>query len=596
MAFFKKYWLIIWWLLLVIAGLFTQWTTLRLTDSTIYDTKNNLTQHGYANFWSNGQETYRYALDLQLQWSTTRVFQLYPNDCIVSLSINNIPYKFPSSANLCDTWFGVTVYGANYLQKGYNNITVEIKQQWKGNSFVLKLFLQDYFRQLSIVLLLIGCALILLHFYLQLLKTVPKIHKLTILFAVLLTYVLGSWYIYGIDYFQRTHDLIGHLDHMRVVMRGDWLPRANLCWECYHPPLFYWITTLSHQLAGLFARLDPMEFVRIVTYSLFHVGIFFGVAFFLRVFYTSDKPLFRFSLFLFLLRPTNFIYGGRIMNDVWFYAFSFATIYYSYCLFQDPTNRKYLRSVLISFGLGLLTKSNSIIWLPLVLSPFIVHYISSTSLRHHRQDLKKQYMLLLPWILIIVLIVGSINLLKDNSGVVGNADRLTNELSVKHITRDRTFFHFDYTKFIHNTSTYTFNDSGERGLFRNFLAKTMITWEMDVTQLKNVTVFPYLHFVFIILSLYATYYVLTSKKDQLFFVAGFAFPLIAMIIFRIKYPFGSSMHYRYIFPHLLFFIYFTVLGLRSISTKNINLLNVFYILCIVAFLILSLVFSIPPYF
>gem|GEM_PF-5757791 len=119
---------------------------------------------------------------------------------------------------------------------------------------------------------------------------------------------------------------------------------------------------------------------------------------------------------------------------------------------------------------------------------------------------------------------------------------------------------------------------------------------MDVTQLKNVTVFPYLHFVFIILSLYATYYVLTSKKDQLFFVAGFAFPLIAMIIFRIKYPFGSSMHYRYIFPHLLFFIYFTVLGLRSISTKNINLLNVFYILCIVAFLILSLVFSIPPYF
>gem|GEM_PF-4579794 len=57
------------------------------------------------------------------------MFQLYPNDCIVSLSINNIPYKFPSSANLCDTWFGVTVYGANYLQKGYNNITVEIKQQ-----------------------------------------------------------------------------------------------------------------------------------------------------------------------------------------------------------------------------------------------------------------------------------------------------------------------------------------------------------------------------------------------------------------------------------------------------------------------------------
>ena len=119
---------------------------------------------------------------------------------------------------------------------------------------------------------------------------------------------------------------------------------------------------------------------------------------------------------------------------------------------------------------------------------------------------------------------------------------------------------------------------------------------MDVTQLKNVIIFPYVHFVFVVLSLCAIYYLVTSGKDQLFFVAGFVFPVVAMMLFRIKYPFGSSMHYRYIFPHLLFFIYFVALGLKNITLKNINLLQLFYIASILGFVLLSLVFSIPPYF
>ncbi len=593
---FKKYLLIRLWLFFILAGLLVQWLTLRVTNSSIYDNNNVLTQKGYSNFRSNSQDSYSYIIDLKVNASTNRTLQVYPNDCILSLEINNVDYIFDANTNTCDTWFGVTMKLNNYLKLWSNTLNFKIKQNGKGNTFVIKPSIHDFIRQISICSLLIGFFCVLLYLYKKHFTFSSPRASIVFFALIAAAYFLWSRYIYGIDYFQWTHDLIGHLDHLRVILRGDWLPRANLCRECYHPPLFYWAMAICHEIAHWFSWIDPMEFVRVVTYFLFHLGIVFAVRLLYHIFYKTNAFAFWLSLLLLLFRPTNFIYGGRVMNDVGFYATSFFFLYFAYQFYNNIYSKRYLVYALFAFWVGLLTKSNTIIWLPLIGLPFAIHYFSSTSIREHVSSLRKQYTVLGIWLLIIIWSLTLVNILKSNAGIVGNADRLTNELSVKHIPLQKTFLDFNYHKFIYNTSTYTFNDSGERGLFWNFLAKTMITWEMDVTQSKNTLLFPYIHFLFLFLAITAIYYFFKSRKEQLFFVMGFVIPLIAMMLFRVQYPFGSSMHYRYIFPHLLFFIYFLVQGLSYEKLRDLEIFSVIRFAVIVVFLLLSIVFSVPPYF
>lgn len=67
--------------------------------------------------------------------------------------------------------------------------------------------------------------------------------KFLFFFPVIIWLIIVGFYFNRTPYFQRTHDIDGHIEHTRIIAKEHRLAKPHEGWETYHPPLYFFINS-----------------------------------------------------------------------------------------------------------------------------------------------------------------------------------------------------------------------------------------------------------------------------------------------------------------------------------------------------------------
>ncbi len=81
--------------------------------------------------------------------------------------------------------------------------------------------------------------------------------------------IVGTFLYFESTGFQdRTHDLDGHLDYLRFVLKNFSVPNAQSCWECSQAPLYYFLMAPIVKLTNIFSNEGENEW-RVLSFCSF---------------------------------------------------------------------------------------------------------------------------------------------------------------------------------------------------------------------------------------------------------------------------------------------------------------------------------------
>ncbi len=180
--------------------------------------------------------------------------------------------------------------------------------------------------------------------------------------------------------------------------------------------------------------------------------------------------------------------------------------------------------------------------------------------------------------------------------IIDNMDRINTGNSVAQYSLVTAFTTFSVDQYIHSKDMWTSKDNIETKSFRGFLSKSMILWEFVPIQTKNILIVEYLMMSsFALICIVLVSLVLFRKKNIFLFVWRIT-PIVAMMANRAVNKYWSAMHYRLILPHIIFTSLVICTALWYYNHKYKWIFYRLSITCIILFVLLSFIYSIPPYF
>lgn len=599
------WWVFLFWLWLYLPSFFGNFITGRIENSPWVIEKPD-----YRFFRSNDPDLkYTYILNVPIEKTTTRSFQVFPNDCIESLTINGVPYE-GLEWDLCNAWVGIRLKDLHkYLKLGDNEFIFKVNQIGSSRSFFLKPSIDDPIRMMSFILLGLWFLFILWNSFSDYFIFNSQKKKIILFSLLSASFLLWLTYMIHEDFFRYTHDLTGHLDYLKLLLRWSWIPLSWDCWQCYHPNLYYRTWKFVYVFASKLWWAEPFEWVRWFTFLLWNVWLIFALKF-IYLLRKRENPnsYLNFILLssLFLLRTTFFYMWWKIHNETMLDWFIFMALFFwlkSWYAYKDSNPYLISRNLLISvfiLSLWARVKSNSLMRIPVVfmwITSDILRTISPREIifkiRSYRITFVKLVVIL--WIIFIPLVY--ITRYKWIHDIVDNADRLAWWIpySGTWLSKYEVFLRMDIPKFLTQPDIWVDSDH-----FFSFISKTMIIWETNFTQ-KNLYIYTYLLaiWLFLLLLSFITIAVLMIGSNYSFFALWLFLPYIVMILMRMRYDLAPIMHFRYILPSVLFMhigIFFLLNILEKWKGIYRRLLLYFLYAIISAFVILSVYYSIPPYF
>ncbi len=167
---------------------------------------------------------------------------------------------------------------------------------------------------------------------------------------------------------ERNYDTGAQIFYIDYIANNYKLPVSNACWVCHHPPLFYISGAIVKKLS-VFLDFLPETALQIHSLILFLVFLVFSLLTIRLFFRKAWKLNFAFSIVAFW--PYSIVNSVRIHNDVLFYTFSSAFLYYLLLWHQKKTKSGLFYSCIFA-GLGILTKTNGAIALAVILTIFSI--------------------------------------------------------------------------------------------------------------------------------------------------------------------------------------------------------------------------------
>lgn len=601
-----QFWLGIAWVALFILGLCIPVLFWWYISGSIYNAQDELEKSDYRFFWSNWKGEYTYIIEVPIHLTTNRILHLFPNDCIKSVYVNHKEITW-LSGDLCNYRDWVVLDTRGYLQKGKNIIQVKIIETSWSRAFTLKPSIYDPVRMFNFLVLGLGLLFLLYYLFWHWFRFANK--KQTYRFAAIVLWMYVIWLLFFIksDYFQWSFDQSGHLDYLKLLLRWEFMPLSDACWQCYHPNIYYWFAEIIYKFGQLTARADPFELLRRITYCFWWIGIAYGFKTLYELFIVKKGSYLAFALAcsIFAFWPLNFYFGARISNEVIQHLLSYMSIYfglrarYAYQDEDDSALKKYSWMGIMICVAWLYIKTNSVVRLPIAWLGLIA--------RLFRDGWRGIWKLLLAWkwyfislfVINVILITGVIVMAKAKwvQGVVDNIDRINAWNSVAHVTSYEAFSTFHIVPFVTTSDMRKAPDDSERRSFRNFMTKTAILGEFGINKPKNLFFLSiYLISVLgVLVCMLYRFFVSTSR--ELFSIVWFFIPILAMMINRVLNPYASAMHYRFILPQIIFISYFSIYRLiEKKSLSEYKIIDYLQLIFITVFVVLSIAFSVPPYF
>lgn len=172
-----------------------------------------------------------------------------------------------------------------------------------------------------------------------------------------------------------------HFEPVFKIMATNTIPSKEACWQCYQPPVFYWISAMIGKVAlavgvTFFQLLKLFQFISCF-YGILTVGIIYLI---LRKLPLSDfSRLIAFGTVCFL--PRHIYMSAMNSNDTISYLFVALSIYLLLIAIERKLSLKILLAVSIVISITLFTKYTSYVVLPIVVIVFaaLFHKLPGTA-------------------------------------------------------------------------------------------------------------------------------------------------------------------------------------------------------------------------
>ena len=414
---------------------------------------------------------------------------------------------------------------------------------------------------------------------LKFLKT--NFHILVIVGSLLLM----LYYVSYTKFDLRTHDISGHLDYIKYLVDNKSIPKSDSCWQCYHPPLYYFVASLLYSTLNSI-KLNADQGLQYLSVLFSVVFVIFSYKTFTLVF-KSRKPIIV-ATALVAFWPSVIMHSARIGNDTLFYML-FSIGYYTITLWWNTKRNLHLLFALIFASLAVLTKSNGIILWAIILL-FVFMRLTFEKRIIHRIIAKL-------WILIPIAITLGLLFVRKlldpsiKSWPVGNIAGLPEMLRVG--TELKNFIYFDLKAFFTISFIDPWYDTGGRQYFWNYLLKSSLFGEFkfDGSPLWLINALQIFLIGFIILFIFqAVRKLIKFQPRYLIHLVAVCMMVLSLIYLRITAPYSPSNDFRYILPVLIPFIAVVVSIIEELIVKNKTVLTLIFSALFAEFCILSINF------
>ncbi len=341
---------------------------------------------------------------------------------------------------------------------------------------------------------------------------------------------------------QYSYDLFeggtGHINYIEYVATNYALPRPDIGWAYYHPPLYYISAAIVYKIAEFTGIRNVYKALQSFSMLYYFGFLIFGLLFLRRV--VPKKPLFYLSAAMLLFWPSGFIHAIRIGNDTAFYLFFMAGLYFSNEWYLSGRIDKLYWATIIA-TLCFITKTNGIVLFGIISLVLLAGLF--------KEDDKLKYLKKTVWIFLIFLAGFSIGrfdnyyyALKDKNkdwifaGLINTTSNVDGRLYVEN--KPLNYLYFDIPVFLNEPYISTRDDKTGRQYFWNFLIKSGFFGEFTfpLNYHRNIAFYMSLTFLFLILNFItgSTIWAFLKLRKSEPVRINYRYPLISSFVFRSK--------------------------------------------------------------
>jgi hypothetical protein len=410
-----------------------------------------------------------------------------------------------------------------------------------------------------------------------------KYEKYILICLVILSLIPKIYFLNNKPYYIQSglYDVPAHISYIKFVAHNYKLPKPIDCWECYQQPLYYILAASVYNSAQLLGVNQEQDLIRILQYFsllIFYLFLVVSILIF-RLMLDLKKAILASSLLLYW--PSTTFHAVRIGNDVLLYLFV-AVALYSLLHWYKKEKRQSLVTSVIFILAGLVTKTNALVMLPVILLSFYLK----------KKSIKKSAIFTFV-LLILITIFGVFNLRhtllgnEQDNWLVGNFGDIKNFVGNSFIN----YTYFDFISYIYYPNISPVSDIGGRQYFWVYLLKTSLFGELLIENPGFGYLAKIISLMLLLMVIFLVIRVLTFKKSQLKELGPILLTLLFFVassmIFRFFYPCPCSNEFRYIYPVLIPFLILVLLFQQWLKRGWEGLFMWFLIL----FICFSLLFS-----
>lgn len=548
MSSYIKYAVLIFLLILFI--LLNNYTSLRITDLEKKDVNIEKLSLPFVDY-PKGPAGYVIEGKIHSGKISQKTIIIIPDNGVEYITVNGRRVSFDNIdiRSLSDHEKGFALDLEPYIHQGENNFEIKIYSSNGyislkiNNSFSDRIYL---FLSISIILL----AAILFYYILRDLKS-DKITGVIMACSLIVSII----YLINTDYTERSYDVQGHLEYIQYIEKNYSLPKPDSAWETFQPPLYYITGAILYKIAGL-AGLNEIKALQALSLIYFEIFLIYGIFIFKRIRFLSESPkyLYYFAVALLAFWPSGIINSARITNDVMYYMFYAAGLYFL-MKWHDEKKDRFLYTAAICTLLGTLTKFNCI-FLGGVMGISLIYKLI-------KEKDKKKY---IKNVIIISIIISTGILLiflrnyrhstYNNEWISMSVNELDSWLSVEN--KANNYLYFNIENFINEPFTSSRDDSKGRQFFWNYLCKTGLFGEFGFSSVLHLNLGSAISFLFLIMLLFfiTGLFILEKPFIQTYgiLLLNMFFLILSVLLYRTKYPFACNGDFRFIYPVLITFI------------------------------------------
>ncbi|HLD32219.1 MAG TPA: glycosyltransferase family 39 protein, partial [Candidatus Peribacteraceae bacterium] len=512
-------------------------------------------------------------------------FQIIPDNCINGMTINGqrLPAEwFP----FCDYWYGRTFDLSPYLNHGENSLLLEV---WNdGGLAKVHLFVAQSDPILFVLHLLVFLVLCL--YVLSVARRFCKSRSEAVLWGVFLAGLyLRLRYFWMTLAGMRAEDPWSNLEYAYYLLDHAFsLPLSTSGWAFYHPPLYYYLIAIIVKAEQILSNIPYLIVRDVQVFSLLlSLGTFAIVFSVCSLLFPKREQFSERLLFLLAitLQPGLILFAARINNDVLYQFFAFAALALL-LLWWSNAKDKYWFLCIAAIVLGLLTKSNTLLLLPVAFVCLLVK---------KGMGWRKKFCLGGIGLLIVLLTTGWFYTLRfaieDNTFIVQNLHEMTGELIVD--TSLESLTEFNPIRVVRDPYNYLWDPFRGRDYFWEYWMRSAFFGRYVFGDSVTLWASGMLLFCsFLLIPLFMGFYRSLRYRwyETLPLWFGTILIMFAHALYRQRAPFSPSQDFRYSILILVPFAYFLAIGVQSVHSKWWRYfwysIAALYFFCCAAFLIL----------